>query len=387
MSSKYFDYEEIKRRVIEERGISEEAFEDLIEQYKRKYHERFAENKVVLAVCIARDLGVEIKSKKFRTGIHKKIAEIEEDDRGIAIDECYVGGKWESVTTKGDLSVKFLIFDDTGAITAQVTGDRINQLEDVNVGDAVMLENASVTKTKGGDLILNISWSTSRIVKLKPEEVRLPPIESYKREIRFLEDGKFSMIEGIALDCDRRPYLGCPVCKSVLKGKRGEQVTCKKCGRTVTLQEVGWATLIVNDGTGDVMCELAPALTFEDSLLGTLIRVYGVYDSKSDTIDVSHIEPAEVPIEAYIKPAEEAKEVKVEVKPQAKMGEAVPEQVVNDVIAMVKFLPTPLTVETLKRSLEKGDFGDVKISVEELINALLRTGEVKLEGNKLVRKT
>jgi len=401
-------YAEIKAKVLKEykvhgKPMQEAVWEDLMAQYMEKYPEQIGRDKALIAYLLARDLGVEVRVVKFRTGAHLKLAELNDGDRGVIIDECYLTAKWDSMTRDGKPAVRFVVIDDTGWAQGVTTGEeRISTLNEIPVGSAIGLANVNVLRLRSGINLITVVFDNSSIYKV--ENPTLPPLDSFRKDIELLEDGRFCIIEGIAVDCSRRTYTGCPNCHSKAKKgvKPGERYKCSKCGEVVA-QELAFASLVVNDGTGDVICALSPRLSFDEKLIGTRIEVRGVYNAKSDTIDVSIFKPLGVAMEELIKPKvmkhKVLEEKAVKVPPKKPTEEIVkkklpvevekppvpvevPEEILQDILAFLHFVG-PMSLDVLDERLKSDRYPEFKGTAEDVAKTLVERGEARVEGRYL----
>jgi len=266
----------------------------------------------------------------------------------------------------------------------------LKQLREIPEGAIISLTGVNVLEQRDGSKLVTLVLRSSSASVV--ESPRLPPLHERKVTIDRLEDGKLAMITGIAVDMDRRTYVGCPICHRGKSVSPGTAYTCTGCSKEVMAQELAWASLVVNDGTGDVICNLSPQFgnKIGDDVIGSPLEVCGIYDVRADTIEVMQIRTVEISIRELLQPpTPKVEEVppptpavplptpipEAEVKPEAI---EVPKEIIQDVIAFIHFVG-PMSISALEERLKSGRYPDFKGTADDVIQAIVTRGEGKFE--------
>lgn len=186
--------------------------------------------------------------KKKAEGTGTKIKDLKEGMNSVdvfaKIAVVYPLKEFEKDGRKGKLA-NFEIVDESGRVRATAWNDIVEEVEKLEVGTTVKIENAYTKKGLNGTE-LHLGFQT-RILKEPGKEVEAK-VESRKERGLYLEEGKFIEAKVIVLDLlkGRLVFYSCSKCRAKVE-RTEESFLCQECGKVEGKAKAVIST-IVSDG-------------------------------------------------------------------------------------------------------------------------------------------
>ncbi len=261
-----YRFEDIVKRINEEKGIDIEEIERRVKQKLDKLSGLIS--KEGAAYIVANELGVDLISSMKKNGI--KIAQVMPGMRNITIVGSVVkdyGIKTFQKEGRDGRVSSFLVGDESGVIRVVVWDtELINKMEahkfsegcTLRVSDGFIKENNGYLEMHlGNRSLLEVNPSGVEVKAIPYGEMQKP---SYQRKaIRDLHESEAARLVGTVVQVfDIRFYEGCPVCGRKLENG------CREHGN-VSSAMVPILNFYLDDGTGNI-----PIVVFRDLVSKTL---------------------------------------------------------------------------------------------------------------------
>lgn len=171
--------------------------------------------------------------------------------------------KREFTRSNGDEGkvASFTLGDETGISNVTLWGDKTKCLDDISIGDVILIEDCYSTLGIQGQPEIHIGRQ-GNIKIIKDMDGDIPSLEELKKEIEAIEsvsigditeEGKQVQIQGTIVQAfHRRPIFDiCPECGRSL-GNVDSSLLCEECGKIVTPEHRVVVNVIIDDGTGNI---------------------------------------------------------------------------------------------------------------------------------------
>ncbi len=274
-------YEDIIKRIEEERGISRDEIEKKIEKKMEEFDGLVT--KEGAAYIIAHELGIRLFSSSSSLKIKNIIPGLRRVDFVGRVLKVYPVVKYQKDGKENEVQ-SVLVGDETGRIRIVIwSKGMIDQIKNLEPGDVVKVSGA-YSKENMGRAEVHMR-STSKLV-INPEGVNLPKLEEIwqkaeRVDISTLEEGRFEIKATIVYKFEPTEFEACPICGKKLVGG-----ICEEHGK-VEPKKVKMMSIIVDDGTGNTRVtlfrDLAERFNYE---LGDEVIIIG--DSKFNDVSGSY---------------------------------------------------------------------------------------------------
>jgi len=245
-------YEEIKRRLREEKGVSDAEIEEKVKQKLNKLSGLIS--KEGAAHIVANELGVKLfpdpQKKRY------KIKEILPGLKGVEVTGRIVR-KYETRTFnkegKEGKVASLLLGDDTGVLRVVFWDENhIKQIESLKEHDIIKVVNGYAKENQG---FKELHMGNRGEVVINPKGEDIEPIKQVRdfsqKKISELQPGDLVKVMGTVVQVfEPRFYEACPQCSKKLTAE-GEKRSCPEHG-VVMARNVPILNFIFDDGTGNI---------------------------------------------------------------------------------------------------------------------------------------
>lgn len=245
-------YEEIKKRVKEEKGISEAEIEEKVKQKLDSLSGLIS--KEGAAHIIANELGVklfpDIQKKRY------KLKEITAGLRGVEavgrIVKKYEVRNFSKDGREGRVAA-FLLGDETGVLRIVLWDEsHIKQLEQAEENSIIKIENAYAKENQG---FKELHLGNRGEITLNPKGEEIEPLKQVRdfsqKTISELQQGDMVKVAGTVVQVfEPRFYEACPECNKKVE-QDGDKKTCAEHGQVIS-KHVPILNFIFDDGTDNI---------------------------------------------------------------------------------------------------------------------------------------
>ena len=245
-------YEEIKKRIREEKGVSDSEIEDKVKQKLSKLSGLIS--KEGAAHIVANELGIKLfpdpQKKKY------KIKEILAGLRGVEVTGRVIK-KYETRTFNKDgregRVASLLIGDETGVLRIVLWDENlISQSEKLQENDIIKITNAYAKENQG---FKELHLGNRSEIAQNPEGEDISMIKKVRdfsqKKIEELQAGDLVKVMGTVVQVfEPRFYEACPECSKKIN-MEGDKKSCVEHGAVIP-KHVPILNFIFDDGTGNI---------------------------------------------------------------------------------------------------------------------------------------